>query len=142
MKIGKLQLNNSIFSRLVITFLVIIIPIYMLGIYIYYWGLRTVKNEISKSTTAQVSFYMQGLEKEIERIKILQYDCLNDEDLNKLAVRWQVMDTYQRVDCMRRLQQKLAMIKNSSIYINDVSVHILPINKTISSNTGVDTLDR
>ena len=133
-------MNNSIFSRLVITFLIIIIPIYMLGIYIYYWGLRTVKDEISKSTTAQVSFYLQGLEKEIERIKILQYDCLNDENLNKLAVRWQIMDTYQQIDCIRRLQQKLAMIKNSSIYINDVSVHILPIKKTISSNTGVDTI--
>lgn len=141
MKIWKLQLNNSIFSRLVITFLLIIIPIYMMGIYIYYWGLRTVKDEISKSTTAQVSFYIQGLEKEIERIKILQYDCLNDENLNKLAIRWQVMDTYERIECMRRLQQRLAMIKNSSIYINDVSVHILPINKTISSNTGVDALD-
>jgi two-component system sensor histidine kinase YesM len=85
---------------------------------------------------------MQGLEKEIERIKILQYDCLNDENLNKLAVRWQVMDKYQQIDCMRRLQQKLAMIKNSSIYINDVSVHIFTIDRTISSNTGVDTLDK
>lgn len=141
MKIGKLQLNNSIFSRLVITFLIIIIPIYGLGIYIYYWGLRTVKDEISKSTTAQVSFYMQGLEKEIERIKILQYDCLNDENLNKLAVRWPIMDTYQQIDCMRQLQQKLAMIRNSSIYINDVSAYILPINRTISSNTGVDMID-
>ncbi|HEX2945964.1 MAG TPA: histidine kinase [Clostridia bacterium] len=141
MKIGKLQLNNSIFSRLVITFLVIIIPIYVLGIYMYYWGLHTVKDEITNSTTAQVSFYLQGLEKEIERIKILQYDCLNDENLNKLAVRWPIMDTYEQIDCMRQLQQKLAMIRNSSIYISDVSVHILPINRTISSNTGVDAID-
>lgn len=141
MKIGKLQLGNSIFSRLVITFLIIMIPIYMLGIYIYYWGLSTVKNEISKSTIAQVSFYLEGLEKEIERIKILQYDCLNDENLNKLSIRWEIMDQYETMECMRQLQQRLVTIKNSSIYIKNVSAHILPVNRTISSNTGVDEID-
>ncbi len=140
MKIGNLQLNNSIFSRLVVTFFIIIIPIYVLGIYIYYWGQNSVKSEISKSTAAQASFYLEGLEKEIERIKILQFDCLNDENLNKLAMRWQIMDQYQTVECMRRLQQRLVTIKNSSIYINNVSVHILPINKTISSNTWIDAI--
>lgn len=141
MKIGKLHMYNSIFSRLVITFLMIMIPIYMLGIYIYNWGLSTMKSEISKSTISQVSFYLEGLEKEIDRIKILQYDCLNDEYLDKLAIRWEIMGTYQEIECMRQLQQRLVTIKNSSIYIRNVSVHILPIRKTISSNSGVDDID-
>ena len=38
----------------------------------------------SLSAIAQVSFYLEGLEKEIERITILQYDCWNDEDLINL----------------------------------------------------------
>jgi two-component system sensor histidine kinase YesM len=101
----------------------------------------TVKSEISKSTVAQVSFYLEGLEKEIERIKILQYDCLNDEYLDKLANRWDIMDRYQTLESMRMLQQRLVTIKNSSIYISDVRVHILPIRRTISSNTGMDSID-
>ena len=137
----KLRWGNSIFSRLVVTFLIIMVPIYILGIYIYNWGLHTVKSEISKSTVAQVSFYLEGLEKEIERIKILQYDCLNDEDLDKLANRWDIMAQYQTMESMRLLQQRLVTIKNSSIYIKNVSVHILPIRRTISSNTGVDAID-
>lgn len=141
MKLAKLRLRNSIFSRLVVTFLIIMIPIYILGIYIYYWGVYTVKSEIYKSTTAQVSFYLEGLEKEIERIKILQYDCLNDEYLNKLAIRWEIMDLYDRTESMRQLQLRLVTIKNSSIYIKNVSVHILPIKRTISSNNGVDDID-
>ena len=63
MKILKLSFKRSIFSRLVVTFLIIMIPVYMLGIYLYNWGLRTIKGEISKSTIAQVSFYLEGLEK-------------------------------------------------------------------------------
>jgi two-component system sensor histidine kinase YesM len=140
-RLFKLQPKNSIFSRLVITFLVIISPIYALGIYIYYWGMNTVKSEISKSTTEQVSSYIEGLEKDITRIKILQYDCLNDEHLNKLAVRWEIMEDYEKVDSMLQLQQRLVTIKNSSNYIKNVSVHIPSINKSISSNTMVDDLN-
>lgn len=113
----------------------------MLGIYLYNWGLRTIKGEISKSTIAQVSFYLQGLEKEIERIKILQYDCLNDENLNKLAIRWEILSGYERKESMRMLGERLFTIKNSSIYIKNVSVHILPIERTISTNHGVDDID-
>ncbi len=141
MNISKVKLNNSIFSRLVITFLIIIIPIYALAIYIYNWGLYTVKSEISKSTISQVSFYLEGLEKEIERMKILQYDCLNDENLNKLAIRSKIMSMYETTESMRMLQQRLVTIKNSSVYIKNVSVHISPIAKTISSNTGVDDIN-
>lgn len=141
MNIPKIKLNNSIFSRLVITFLIIMIPIYILAFYIYNWGLYTVKSEISKSTIAQVSFYLEGLEKEIERMKILQYDCLNDENLNKLAIRSKIMSIYDTTESMRLLQQRLVTIKNSSIYIKNISVHIPPINKTISSNSGLDDIN-
>ncbi len=141
MNIPIIKLNNSIFSRLVITFLIIMIPIYILAFYIYNWGLFTVKSEISKSTIAQVSFYLEGLEKEIERMKILQYDCLNDENLNKLAIRSKIMSIYETTESMRLLQQRLVTIKNSSIYIKNISVHIPPINKTISSNTGLDDIN-
>ena len=137
----KLKHINSIFSRLVLTFLIIMIPIYGLGIYIYQWGLNTVKNEISKSTIAQASFYLEGLENEIERIKILQYDCLNDENLNKLAIEWEIMEQYDIIASMRQLQQRLITIQNSSKYIKKVSIYIYPIQRIINSETGIQTFD-
>ena len=137
MNIWRPKFCNSLFSRLVITFLIIMVPIYILGIFIYQWGLNTVKSEISKSTVAQASFYLEGLENEIDRIKTLQYDCLNDVNLNKLAIRWDIMDQYDVVEAISLLHQKLITIKNSSEYIEDVSVHIHPIQKTISSESGI-----
>jgi two-component system, sensor histidine kinase YesM len=136
--LGKFRISNSIFSRLVATFLLIMIPIYALGIYIYNWGLHTVENEIAKSTVSQLSFYLAGLENEIERVKMLQYDCLNDDALNNLAIRWETMTPYQRVDNMNLLRQRLQTIKNSSIYIKNVRAHIRPIQRTISANSGID----
>ncbi len=141
MQAYKLKHINSIFSRLVLTFLIIMIPIYGLGIYIYQWGLNTVKNEISKSTIAQASFYLEGLENEIERIKILQYDCLNDENLNKLAIEWEIMDQYDIIESMRQLHQRLFTIQNSSEYIKKVSIYIDPIQRTITSEAGIETFN-
>ena len=141
MNLSKFSLRRSIFSRLVLTFLIIMIPIYLLAFYIYNWGLNTVKNEIAKSTVAQVSFYLEGLEKELESMKILQYDCLNDEYLNKLAIRWEIMNIYEINESIRQLKQRLETIKNSSVYIKNVSAHIYPIQKTISANTGLEPFD-
>ncbi|NLY42953.1 MAG: histidine kinase [Clostridiaceae bacterium] len=138
--VRKFKFVNSIFSRLIIMFLIIMVPMYILAIYIYKWGSNTVKDQILNSIIAQTSYYIERLEKEVERIKILQYDCLNDENLNKLAIRWEIMDQYDINESMRQLQQRLFSIKSSSIYIKNVSVHIFPLDKTISSNTGVDPI--
>jgi two-component system sensor histidine kinase YesM len=133
--------GRSIFRRLIVSFLLVMIPIYTLGIYIYNWGLKTVKNEISQSTQAQVNFYLDRLEEEIERIKILQYDCLNDSSLQKLAIRHTVMDEYDNVSSILQLHQRLVTIKNSSSYIDNVSAHIPPIDKTISANTAINNVN-
>lgn len=107
----------------------------------YLWSLETVKDEILKSATAQASFYLEGLEAEIDRIKILQYDALNDEDLNKLAIWHPIMDEYEIMESMRKLHHRLVSIHNSNAYISDVSAHIYPIKKTLSSKKSVNTLN-
>lgn len=135
--LGKKQ-RSQIFTRLVSIFLLVMALVYGMGIYIYSWGLRTVKNEIRNSTKAQSSFYLERLEEEMERIKILQYDCLNDEALQKLAIRRSIMNDYEAVNSILQLHQRLGTIKNSSTYIRDVSAHIPPIDKTISANAAVN----
>lgn len=107
----------------------------------YNWSLNTVKNEIINSSTAQVSFYLTSLEEEIERIKILQHESLTDEYLGKLAVRYSIMDEYEIMESMRKLHQRLVTIHNSSSYTSNVSAHILPIQKTISSTATVSPID-
>ena len=75
---------RSILGKLTLAFLLILVPVYALGIYIYNWSMETVKEDVAKSSQAYASFYLESLEKELERIKILQYDCINDENLQRL----------------------------------------------------------
>jgi two-component system sensor histidine kinase YesM len=112
--------KNSIFHRLIIVFLLVMIPIYILAVNIYYWGINTIKNEILDSLKAQNTFYLNNLESEIERIKKMQYDCINDDDLNNLAYASQLMDDIEMTYAIKRLQKRLTVINESSIYIKGV----------------------
>jgi len=135
-------LEKSIFIRLIITFFIVLIPIYVMGLSIYNWGINTVRQEMLKSMTAQVEFYMGNLENDIQRIKILQHDLFVDDDLIKLSDTIKIMNEYEKSVSILRLQQRLITIKSSSAYINNVSVFIESLNKMISSNKAVDSLSR
>ncbi|MCV4231187.1 histidine kinase [Virgibacillus sp. LDC1] len=66
---------------------------------------------------------------------------MTDEYLGKLAVRYSIMDEYEIMESMRKLHQRLVTIHNSSSYTSNVSAHILPIQKTISSTATVSPID-
>ena len=125
-----------------VVFLVVLAPIFSMGIYIRNWGANTVRNELIKSSTVQIEFYLKQLEQEIERLKILQYTCLTDENLNRLAVQYDIMSPYNIVSNTKQLQARLTTIQYSSNYVKNVSAHIFSINKTISSTEGTGILDQ
>jgi len=116
------------------------IPLYLLGFNIYTWGMQTVRKEITNTMVSQVDFYMDNLEMDIQRMRALQYELLNDEDLNNLAVISDTMGNYEKSRAILRLQQRLNAIKSSSSYIFDIRVHIPSIDMSISPLHSPDNL--
>lgn len=130
--------KKSIFRSLMISFICILVPIYVLSILIYNWGIKTIRQEISNSMIDQVSNYLSDLEKEIQRIQTLQHDCFSDDNLNRLAAIPEYLNDIEKIQNILRLQQRLSAIKNSSGYIEDVYVFIPAINKKITATTFYD----
>ncbi|WP_019636915.1 sensor histidine kinase [Paenibacillus fonticola] len=131
------KIGNSIFVRLVITYLVIIVPILFLGLYLYNWSYKNASEEISRNTKAQLTSYLADLNREIEWLEIQQFDILQDNELNKLVVTWEMMDSVERKASMNYLLTRLNSIKNSSNYIKDIYVHIRNLDKSVSSVNAV-----
>ena len=96
--------RRTLIVRMLATFLAIMVPVYVLGFAMYSWGLKTAREEIEKSAASQAAFYLQGLEKEIERIRLLQFDCLNDDNLDKLTYRNEVLGPYELLERIQLLQ--------------------------------------
>ncbi|GFN33040.1 sensor histidine kinase [Paenibacillus xylaniclasticus] len=135
------SLRNTLFLRLIFTFMLILTPLIILGIYLYQWSVHTAREDISKTAASQTAFYLNDLENEVERIKLLQFGLLEDEDLNKMTLLWDRMGIIEKTNKMNSLRNRLYLIQNSSMYIKEVSVSIRPIERTISSVDGVNMLD-
>jgi two-component system sensor histidine kinase YesM len=134
-------LHNTIFIKLLGTYMLIMTPVMIFGVYIYQWNIKATKNDILETAQAQISFYLSDLESEIERMKLLQYGVLDDTNLNKLALLSVTMDMIERTEKINELRNRLHAIENSSDLIKDVSAHIYPIAKTISSSQGAQDLE-
>ena len=125
--------RKSIFKRLIISFILILLPIYTLSIIIYDLSKNTLSKEISNSMVSQISFYLDSLEDEVQRIRTLQFDLVNDRDINRLASIPQSLNNIETMQGLLRIQQRLYAIKNSSVYIKDVFVMIPAVDKQISA---------
>ena len=119
---SRISWKNSIFTRLIITFIIIMGPIFILSIGIFKWSDSRLSEEILKSVNSQISYYMNDFDNDITRIKKLQFDLTQDEDLNKIANEFELMDNFERTKTVLRIQRRLTAVKSSSAYIENVRV--------------------
>lgn len=134
--------RSSIFARLVITYLIFVLPLILLGLYLYNWSYDNASQEISSSTERRLTRYLDELNREIEWLELQQFDIVEDRKLNRLAILWGMMDQVERRDTLNYLSERLATFKNSSAYIKNVHVHIRTIGKSISATHGIDDYDK
>ncbi len=127
---------NSIFSRLFLSFLFILIPIYLFGTLIFTWGENAIKTEIKNTALSRVNFLKNNLESEIYRIKMLQGSIMNDRILNQFINEYKFVPEYDYYIMVSNVQQRLIIMKNSSSFIHDVTIHIPGLDKKISANSG------
>ncbi|MFD2333431.1 sensor histidine kinase [Cohnella sp. GCM10020058] len=135
---GKRQV--SILVKLIVTFLIVIAPMYGIGAAINSWGGERVRSEVYHSLQSQESFYLETFENEITRMENLLREYVNDEDLVSLGILPDSLTEFQKLGAFKRLQQRLIFLKESSVYISRVSVYIPPIGKTISDESMAEEL--
>ena len=132
--------SKSVFVMLLSIFLVVMIPMYILGFGIYSWGYGMTRQEITNSLDSTVSYYIRTLESEIRRIRDLQFECLNDANLFYYVNASQIMSQFQRISALLSLQNRLGVMRNSSQYILDAILYLPRNGKMISAKGGVDEL--
>ncbi|MEF3305029.1 sensor histidine kinase [Paenibacillus sp. GYB003] len=130
----------NIYLRLVFTLFIIVAPLYTVSLLLNGSGEAAVKSEISNSMLAKVHFYLGLLELDISKIAKLGREYIADDDIGKLSVAAHVMPDYEKTRAMLRLQKQLLLLKASSSYIANASIHISMLDRTISANNMVDRI--
>ncbi len=130
--------RKSVLKRLILSFILILMPIYILSIFVYDLGMSTLRREITDSMVSQLSFYRDSLENDIKRVRTLQVELVNDNDLNRLSAIPDSMNHIEKVERILRLQKRIYAIKSSSKYIGDMYIMIPALNRTVSSTSISD----
>ncbi|MCD9022454.1 sensor histidine kinase [Cohnella silvisoli] len=124
----------SIFTKLVLAFLIVIIPLYVMTLLMNRMGTEQNKREISKSLAIKVHGYRDSLEYEIQRLIELEKDYIVDSDLLQLSKVYEGMTYYERNIAVNNLQKRLRIMGSSSKYIRDTRIYIPSINRTVSAS--------
>lgn len=128
---------HSILFKLELLFVLLSVPLFLLGSSIYRWGYGLVTEEIKNASISQTTLYAKSIGDELSRIHLLATEYMNEEDLNYLVNAHSIMDQFEYFQYMTRVQTRLEVLKNSSTLIDTIDVHIPSLNKTISSEKGV-----
>lgn len=131
-----IRLKDSVFFRIAIIFFAVIIPIYGIGIGLFNYGRAVIEAEIISQNRLQLSAYLEGFEKDIDRIRRMLYDTINDTALNTLALNYDIISPYERVVSILQLQERLDLLQDSNPYTGGVSAYIRAPGIVVSSRYG------
>ncbi|MBP1994121.1 sensor histidine kinase [Paenibacillus eucommiae] len=135
----RLKLNNTpIFTKVIIIFLIIVMPLFTLSLVLNELGKREVKSQISHSISTTIHYYFVNLEKEIERVIRAQKTFVNDEDLLKLSSVNSILSAYQRTKAINDLTGKLIALKDSSSYIKNITIYIESLGGVVTTSHLMD----
>lgn len=130
----------SLTLKIMAVFMTVMIPVYFLGMSLYLSGRQKMRNQIESAALTQVRLYAKAIESELSAIQKLQYESINDLDTLYLVNTYEILDNYERAQYMLRAQNRLTTLMDSNDCIESVTLHLLPIQKTITP-FRIDPLD-
>ena len=121
----------TIYPKLLIGFLIAILPVYMLGIFLNHQVANSLREHILQSMQTNVNFYLTSLTNEIRKIDKYKQSLIVDEDVMTLGTVAPALSENELRESILRLERKLNLFKDSSSYIADVTFYIPSIDKRI-----------
>lgn len=129
------KFTMGLFSRILLSFLVAIIPIFTVGYLIVSNGEKALKEEILNSLDWQVHFYMNEFTREVEHIMNLKLEYVFDQQIQQFSIMSEIYSDYERRVKLLDIQKKIRTLKSSSSYIKDVRLYLLGEQKIVTPNT-------
>ncbi|QJD85015.1 sensor histidine kinase [Cohnella herbarum] len=139
MKLIRTLGSLPILPKIALTFLVVLTPLFFVGLRMNESGAGIVREEISKSLSSRVELYMDILDSDFERAITMLREYMNDEDLMKLSTTSEIMPDIERTESVLRLKKRLDLLKRSSSFIDNAMAFIPMMDRTVASNANAIT---
>ncbi|WP_019909047.1 sensor histidine kinase [Paenibacillus sp. HW567] len=129
--------RHSIVHKLLVAFLLVVLPLYILGISITFYSSNQMQAEVERANESKLRFYYSHLEFELQRITRLVAEYSIDDTLASFSARLPIMSQYEVDNTLNNVFTKLKQIRETSPYIADVVYYLPEINKEVSVQDGV-----
>lgn len=137
---GTFMKALTIYPKLVLSFLLMIIPIYLSSLFMNQSGHDVVKKQISASMASRVHFYLSSLETELARLRRLEMEYVSDDDLLSLGTAAARMNDFERSRTILSVKSKLYLLKSSSPFVENVKLYVPALGRSIMANNFDDTI--
>jgi len=141
----SIKKNRSIFSAILAAFMLMVMPVYAAGYLVYRWGTTRLRNEMALSQSVQTRYYMEKFHSDIQRTIKQQSGLSSDRDVIMLSAfgedyAGENSPSVETMFAIKRIQARLTSIMDSSDIIENVTIHISSINKSIHSIGSISDL--
>lgn len=125
MKLMKRLGSLPILPKLTLTFLMVLTPLFYIGLKMNDTGSDMVRQEIANSLSSRTELYMDIVDSEFDQTIRLLREYMNDEDLLKLSASSAIMSSIDRTYSVLRLKQRMDQLKRSSPFVENAMAFIL-----------------
>lgn len=131
-KLGSLP----ILPKIALTFLMVLTPLFYLGLQMNEVGSDLVRDEIADSLSSRVELYMDILDGDFDRTIRQLREYINDEDLLKLSTTSEIMPAIERTRSVLRLKHQMDLLSQSSVFIKNAVAFIPMMDRSVASNSN------
>lgn len=131
----------NILTKIVLSFLLMMVPVYVTSLYMNQSAEKNMQIELSQSVVSKVHFYLSSLETEMSRIIRLNKQYIFEDDFQKIRTIANEMDDFTRTQTILSVKNKLEILKTSSPYVENVKVYIPSLGRGIFANNFDNHID-
>lgn len=133
--------TNSIVFKLMIAFVLVILPLYGISIMITHYSSTQMQIEVERAHESKLDFYHNHLQFELERMSGLVNEFSFDEQMSTLSTRSAIMSRYEVTSSLNNIHNKLSQIMAASPYISDVVYYVPALHKRVSATDGIRNVE-
>ncbi|MFC5404741.1 sensor histidine kinase [Cohnella soli] len=124
----------TVFPKLLLSFLFILAPLYVISIFMINYGSDYVRQQITYSMQERLNAFNSELENNVSRMIAMMKELSTYEELDRLANMDEVLTVYEKNSSIRHVQKELSVIRSTSSFVSNASVHIPALNRTVDIN--------
>jgi len=133
---GRARKFRGVLAKLLFSFLLLTIPVYLIALYVLSSAITTVKERITNSVISDIDRFLAGLETDLERVKLFQLMLRNDENVQYLFTAQGIIPDYDKIAIYKELQSKFDLIVSNSSFIDDLAIDFPAFDMRLSYVTG------